>query len=134
MGSTGHGKFGDYSEQRNYNMGNGTTQGMYTSTNAGVWGKEGCPITLSTIRLEDVQTSQYYLERQELPEIGDDVYLSDQIHNGRLVVVHTASNLIIGNLPTSHNYMIKCLERNYTGNVVAAGMQPIPFIVVDLHV
>ena len=48
--------------------------------------------------------------------------------------MHTASNLIIGNLPTSHNYMIKCLERNYTGNVVAAGMQPIPFIVVDLHV
>lgn len=134
MGSTGHGKFGDYSEQQNYNVSNGgTTSGMYTSTNAGLGGNK-CPTELPTIKLEDVQTSQYYIEHQELPKIGDDVYLSDQIHNGRLVVVHIDSNLIIGNLPTSYNFMIKCMEHNYTGNVVAAGMQPIPFVVVDLHV
>ena len=134
MGSTGHGKFGDYSEQQNYNVSNGgTTSGMYTSTNAGLGGNK-CPTELPTIKLEDVQTSQYYIEHQELPEIGDDVYLSDQIHNGRLVVVHTDSNLIIGNLPTSYNFMIKCLEHNYTGNVISSGMQPIPFVVVDLHV
>lgn len=133
MGSTGHGKFGDYSEQQNYNISNVTTPGMYTSTNAGVGSKQ-CPTELPTIKLEDVQTSQYYLERQELPKIGDNVYLSDQIHNGRLVVVHTDSNLIIGNLPTSYNFMIKCLEHNYTGNVISSGMQPIPFVVVDLHV
>lgn len=134
MGSSGHGKFENYSERNNFGVNNSPSTGMNVSTNIGNGEVEKCPTELPTIKLEDVQTSQYHLKRQELPQVGDEVYLSNELHNGRLVVVHTDSNLIIGNLPTSYNYMVKCLNHNYTGSVVSAGMQPIPFVVVDLHV
>ena len=134
MGSSGHGKFENYSERDGFGINNNPSTGMYVSTNVGNGEFKECPTELPTIKLEDIQTSQYYLERQELPQVGDEVYLSNELHNGRLVVVHTDSNLIIGNLPTSYNYMVKCLNHNYTGSVVSTGMQPIPFVVVDLHV
>lgn len=131
MGSSGHGRFENYNERNNYGVNNTSSTSMNVGINSG--SGQDCPIELNTIKLEDVQTSQYYTERNKLPSIEDRVFLSDQIHNGRLVVVHTSSNLIIGNLPTTYNYMIRCLANNYTGNVISSGMEPIPFVVVDLH-
>ena len=127
MGSSGYGKFGNYKENSN----NSSEDSESFIGEGGV----KCPIILPTIRLEDVQTSEYFKERQNLPYIDNSVHLSKELFFGRLVVVDTDSNLIIGNLPTFYNYLINCIEQNdYIGSIVSTGMEPIPFVVVDLHV
>lgn len=136
MGSAGSGSFGTYrignrqpidgTESGNRNLGDGT---------GGRAGEVECPAIINNIRLEDVATSDYYNNHHSLPSIGDSVNLNDTIYKGRLVVKITSTDEVLGNLPTRHNYLINCIKKGwqYTGDVVASGTTPVPFIVVTLH-
>lgn len=131
MGSSGSGKFGTY------RTGNGKgTSG--SGTGAGIGGGTDeieCPSIIENIRLEDVATSDYYVNHNLLPASGDQVYLNSTIHNGRLVVKAVSTDEIIGNLPTQYNFLVNCIKKgmHYNGAVIASGTTPIPFVVVTLH-
>ena len=71
MGSSGYGKFGNYKENSN----NSSEDSESFIGEGGV----KCPIILPTIRLEDVQTSEYFKERQNLPYIDNSVHLSKEL-------------------------------------------------------
>lgn len=128
MGSSGSGRFGTY---RNTGTGSsGTGSGVNGGTN-----EIECPAIIENIRLEDVATSDYYVNYNSLPSYGDSIYLNNTIYKGRLVVKAISTDEIIGNLPTRYNFLINCLKKgmHYKGFVVASGITPIPFVVVTLH-
>jgi len=131
MGSSGSGKFGTY------RGGNGQTTGG-VGTESGIGGGTGeieCPSVIENIRLEDVATSDYYVNHQSLPSHGESVEINKNIYKGRLVVTVTSTSEVLGNLPTQYNYLINCIKKGmqYTGTVVASGIIPIPFAVVTLR-
>lgn len=131
MGSSGFGSFGNYNEEENY--GNNSLN-VPNHSNGGREVFQGCPQQLSTIKLENVVTSNYYLNTQQLPNNNNEVFLSPTIYNGRLVIIDKNSQLVIGNLPIIYNFLINCLDQNYKGIVTGSGMTPVPFVVVDLYV
>lgn len=127
MGSAGSGSFGTY------RIGNGL--GGDGPTSGGKGGNEvECPQIIENIRLEDVATSDYYLNHQILPGVGSEVQLRDAVHFGRLVV-ETVGHEVIGNLPTNYNYLLNCIKKgfHYSGYVVSSGDVPIPYVVVTLN-
>lgn len=123
MGSAGSGRFGDYNIRSSYD---GMSDGK----------KEvECPHIIETIRVEDVATSQYYLDNKAIPLPKTNIVLKDIIVNGRLVIEHSANHKIIGNLPTQYNYLYTCTQQgmSYKGEVVSSGISPVPYVVVTLH-
>lgn len=120
MGSVGHGRFENYNTNAN-----GSEAG---SSN------ESCPQKIVEISLEDVATCFYYSTYNSVPSKGEIVILNPTIEDGRLVIVNQEFE-ILGNLPTQYNYLRKCLDlgMQYEGVVRASGIDPIPFIVVNLH-
>jgi hypothetical protein len=137
MGSSGSGKFGTYRVENNKES-DGIVPGTAGDSQDGVGGKSSeidCPLNIESIRLEDVATSEYYVNNRILPSAGEPVVLSSTIYKGRLVVKITTSGEIIGNLPTQYNYLKNCIDRgmNYTGRVLSSGTNPVPFIVVTLN-
>lgn len=133
MGSSGSGKFGTY---RIGNGGGSGGSGIVTENGGNGRPNEiECPSIIENIRLEDVATSEYYVNHNSLPTSGDSVYLNNTIYKGRLVVKTTSTDEIIGNLPTQYNFLISCIKNgiHYNGFVVASGVTPIPFVVVTLN-
>lgn len=136
MGSSGSGKFGTYHIGGNSGIGgSGTGTGVGGIGGLGA-GEVECPKILENIPLEDVATSEFYVNQRSLPAAGDAVSLRSKIHNGRLVVEKSDTEEILGNLPTQYNNLVNCIkkEMHYSGRVVAAGDKPIPFVVVTLNV
>jgi len=131
MGSAGSGKFGTY------RVGNGQSTGSIGTGGGGTggMGEIECPLVIENIRLEDVATSDYYVSYQSVPSPGTPIELNGVIFNGRLVVKTTDTNEVIGNLPTTYNYLINCIKKgmSYSGVVVGSGDTPIPFVVVTLN-
>ena len=123
MGSSGSGRFGDY----NIRSSLGGTSNEKTEIE--------CPLIVETIKVEDVATSQYYLDNQDVPLTCSRVELKSTIVNGRLVIEHLDSRKIVGNLPTQFNYLYTCIKQgmNYKGEVVSSGISPVPYVVVTLH-
>jgi len=134
MGSSGSGSFGNYKpDKMKKNKGTGRGQGFKGLAS----GDEiECPPEITLIRLEDVQQSEYFIKHGAVPPNGVSVFLSEKLHFGRLVVVDSDTNEIIGNLPTQYNFLLNCLNsgKNYTGNVVNSDIKPVPYVVVTLHV
>jgi hypothetical protein len=137
MGSTGSGSFGNYRVGNNGDSevvckgeGSGTTGGTGKGT-----GEIECPKKITNISLEDVATSEYYMQHRALPVAGEAIHLRNKVHNGRLVVEKKDTKEILGNLPTQYNYLINCIKKDvhYSGVVISADNTPIPFIVVTLN-
>jgi hypothetical protein len=124
MGSSGNGMFGTY-----------RGGGAGSIVNGGNVGGDGCPLEIENIRLEDVATSEYYLNHNDVPSVGDSVALAMRLVNKRLVVVLTSTQEIIGNIPVSYNYLNLCIKKGkkYSGIIKSSGLSPIPFIVVNLY-
>lgn len=133
MGSSGTGSFGNYKPD---NMKKDKSTGQGIGVNGVASGGEiECPLEIKMIRLEDVQLSEYYKQHGTVPPMGAAVLLSKKLHHGRIVVIATNTNEIIGNLPTQYNYLINCLNigKSYSGNVINSDLKPVPFVVVTLH-
>lgn len=124
MGSSGSGKFGTY------RIGSDNSGDMRAKS-----AEVGCPKTIENLKLEDIATSEYYLNRKSLPVAGEEVLLYNKVFNGRLVVKAKSTNEIIGNVPTQYNYLINCIKSgmNYLGTVVASGVTPVPYVIVTLN-
>jgi len=129
MGSTGSGSFGNYRIGRN---------GGETSGKGGIGGMEEieCPTLIENIRLEDVATSEFYVNNNStLPAPGTKVQVRDKVYLGRLVVETEDTKQVLGNLPTQYNYLLTYITKGmyYSGNVISSGNTPVPFVVVTLN-
>jgi len=142
VGSSGSGRFGNYGSGGSGGGSGGGGSGIGGSGvgGSGVGGSSAngeivCPSKIENIRLEDVAVSEYYIKNKALPLANTAVYLSDKIHNGRLVVKEISSDIILGNLPTQYNFLVNCIKKDmqYKGVVISANEKPIPFIVVTLY-
>jgi hypothetical protein len=100
-------------------------------TSIGLGNSGSDPITAT---LEDVQSSSYYLKGQKVPSVGENVHIEIR---GRIAVISTATNDIIGYLSAKYNYLVDCIKlgKNYKGQVThSTKSPPVPRIVVDLSV
>ena len=124
MGSSGNGMFGTYHGG-----------GIGSITSGGNNSRNGYPLVIENILLEDVAISDFYLNHNDVPPVGELVELAMRLVNKRLVVILTSTQEVIGNLPVSYNYLNLCIKKGkrYLGEIKSSGLSPIPFIVVNLH-
>jgi hypothetical protein len=115
MGSTGPGHFSDY-------PGNGNAIKGVTGGESGV---NECERGVMT-RLEDVSTSDYYQKTGNVPPIGTSVIIAFAT---RIVAIDD-KGVIIGNLPTEYNYLMRCLREGYQyeGEVIGSNTMPLPSV------
>lgn len=115
MGSSGPGHLSDYPS--------------YKEAVAGVTGGKDttyiCAKAVATL-LEDVATSDYYKKHGTVPPKGTPVVIS---FNKRVIAVDD-KGLTIGNLPTSYNYLLGCIEEGYQyeGEVTVSYDNPLPSV------
>lgn len=124
MGSTGSGRFTDYTgapptvPAQNGEGGGG----------GGASGNDRCQQAFSCI-LEEVAQCDFYAQTRSVPQVGTQVAL---ILQRRLFAV-AGNGFKVGALPTSFNYLVACLEDgvNYAGVVRASSNAPVPTVSVD---
>lgn len=115
MGSTGSGHLSDYSN--------------YKNAVAGVTGGKDtvyiCDKGVAT-SLEDVETNDYFRTHDTVPPKGTTIVIS---FNTRMIAVDE-NGVIVGNLPTSYNYLLGCIEEgyHYEGEVTESHMVPFPSV------
>lgn len=115
MGSTGSGHLSDYPN--------------YKKAIVGVTGGEDtvymCDKAVAT-SLEDVATNDYFKTYGTVPPIKSSVVIS---FNKRVIAVND-EGLTIGNLPTSYNYLLGCIEEGYQyeGEVIESHNTPLPSV------
>jgi hypothetical protein len=133
MGSAGSGKFGTYPSGKRQVIGN---EGIGSTSNTfGEACEIECPTVIEHISLEDIATSEYYVNNQSLPSKDILIEVSNKVYRGRLVVKVVPTNEILGNIPTEYNYLKVCIEKGiqYTCSVIALGEKPVPFLSIKLH-
>lgn len=115
MGSTGSGHFSDY--PGNANAVRGVTGGES--------GINACERAVMT-RLEDVATSDYYRKTGSVPSIGTNVIIAFATR----IVALDDKGVVLGNLPTEYNYLMRCLKEGYQyeGQVVGSNSVPLPSV------
>lgn len=120
MGSTGSGKFTDYSK-RKPKTGNEPT--------GGASGTDRCLMAFSD-NLEDVDRCFYFINTAKVPPVGTKAAVS---FNGTRLVAETELGEEIGYLPTKYNYLRICLEEGfkYEGIVSSSNISPIASVSVD---
>jgi hypothetical protein len=113
MGSSGTGNFGDYKQT-----------GGQSGTR--------CDASIDA-DLEDVATMPYFVGARAVPTPGTAVRVKADVLNKRLVVEEVRTAQVIGNLPTTYNYLLLCIGKGYQyeGTISASGLRPVPSI--DVH-
>ncbi|MBN2876773.1 MAG: hypothetical protein JXL85_03870 [Bacilli bacterium] len=116
MGSSGTGRFGGYSGKERE--------------------KNQCEDFDEGIRLEEVSSSEFFLNNNCFPDIDTEVVIKDELVEKRVAIMETETSLVIGFLPIDFNYLYeKCMKsgQKFYGNVSNTGFKPIPFILIELH-
>jgi hypothetical protein len=113
MGSSGTGSFGDL-------KGSGESQ-----------------LCLKNIKdewLEEVARCDFYINQRAVPSIMHPVHIHSTVVNGRIVVVSTSTNEIIGLLPSRYSYLLGCMKKGhqYVGTVTYSVNTPIPKVMVNM--
>jgi hypothetical protein len=103
MGSTGSGRFTDYPGTNKPKDAGGNEDG-----GEAVFG-DRCARAFSAT-LEDVEHCDFFKGHGSSPTVGTVLHAA---HKKR-VVAQTASGEVVGNLPTSFNYLAACLGDGYT--------------------
>lgn len=116
MGSSGVGNFGNYPGDSNPT-------------------KDMCRLERKNIGLEEVGRSHYFNENGNVPKIMELVVLSNQLKNGRLVILSETTGEEIGFLPSSYSSLLACMRKgfSYRGHVVYSVLKPYPKVEVDLN-
>ncbi|CAH2717100.1 hypothetical protein BACCIP111895_04289 [Neobacillus rhizosphaerae] len=116
MGSSGVGNFGNYPGNTNPT-------------------KDMCRTERKNVGLEEVGRLEYFNVHGNVPVIMEPVVLSDQLKNGRLVVLSETTGEEIGFLPSTYSSLLACMRKgfSYRGNVVYSALRPIPKVDVDLN-
>jgi hypothetical protein len=127
MGSSGGGSFSDY-PRGNRNQGGSDPAG----DGGGRENPDPCASPITNIQLEEVGTGEYFNRHNRVPDPGAIVTLRPNLLGGRLAV--ETEGLVLGLLPTAHNYLRGCMERGfrYSGAVTSSSMRPIPRVRIDL--
>ena len=130
MGSTGTGKFGTYDNSENI-----FKDIDEKNSKINLHKENLCESPLESIILEDIEIHQYYKENSGLPTVGESVYILKNKFKGRIVVAHTTTDLILGNLPTEYNYLFRCTQLGYSyeGKVIQSIEKPIARLMVKLN-
>lgn len=120
MGSSGSGRFSDYSEEKptNPNLNNGGGSKI-----------DKCKIGFAT-SLEEVSRCEYY-RKKGIPPIGTEVII--KFNKIRLAAIDL-SGIEIGYLPTKLNYVKNCMDDGFTysGVVRTNTLSPTPSVLVDI--
>lgn len=108
MGSSGSGRIGDYPGSSPENK-NGDGGGA-----GGAGGDDRCARAFN-VQLEDIEQSEFYTTTNALPPVGTQLRIALK----KRLVAETLQGQIVGNLPTSHNYLAACIKAGWTyvGNV-----------------
>ncbi|WP_057914485.1 hypothetical protein [Peribacillus muralis] len=116
MGSSGVDKFGDYPGNTNLT-------------------KDMCRMERKNVGLEEVGRSEYFNVHGDVPAIIEPIVLSDQLKNGRLVVLSETTGEEIGFLPSTYSSLLACMRKgfSYRGDIVYSVLRPIPKVDVDLN-
>lgn len=120
MGSTGSGRFTDYSGSK--------TTVTQSGSGGGSSGNDRCQRAFSC-NLEDVAQCDYFAKTGSVPPVGSTLTLVLQ----RRLFAEAANGLKVGALPTSFNYLAACMGSgvNYAGVVRASSNAPVPSVTVD---
>lgn len=121
MGSTGSGRFSDYSES-------GGGQGSTGTGGSGTSGEDRCVRAFSCV-LEEVEQCDYFATNQDVPPTNTTLMLELR---GRLMAIDS-NGLSVGALPTRLNYLADCLGAGFTydGRVVASTSGSVASVNVD---
>ncbi|MBQ2262459.1 MAG: hypothetical protein II336_13935 [Loktanella sp.] len=116
MGSSGSGKFTDYSGAKK------------TDGTGGSSGSDRCSQAFSA-KLEEIEQCDFFSANNTVP--AADTVLSIMLE-GRIFATN-GNGMKIGALPTSLNYLAGCLKegKTYVGVVTESGLQPFAFITAD---
>lgn len=122
MGSTGSGRFTDYSGASTPGTSSGSGGGGGSS------GNDKCQQAFSCT-LEEVAQCDYLTLTGSLPPKGASLIL---VLQGRLFA-RTANGYNVGALPTSFNYLAACMESGvkYAGVIRVSSNVPVPSVTVD---
>lgn len=131
MGSTGTGKFGTYDNNESI-----PKDSNEKNSKINLQKENLCEREIGDVILEDVEIHQYYKENEGLPDVGENVYVLGNKFKGRIVVAHTMTNQILGNLPTEYNYLFQCIQLGYSyiGVVAQSIEKPTTRLMVKLNV
>jgi hypothetical protein len=124
MGSTGSGRFSDYSGKPNQPEKNGGSSG-------GSSGQDRCSQAFS-VGLEDVAQYTFFSTQNNVPRKGTTLTL---VLNNRLIAA-TEDGISVGAIPTKLNYLAGCLRNGfkYVGIVTNSSIKPDPRVEVDFVV
>ncbi|WP_153464254.1 hypothetical protein [Sediminibacillus terrae] len=116
MGSSGVGNFGNYP---------GNTDPT----------RDMCRMERKNVGIEEVGRSEYLNVHGDVPALMEPVLLSDQLKNGRLVILAETTGEEIGFLPSKYSSLLACMRKgfSYRGHVVYSALRPIPKVEVDLN-
>lgn len=119
MGSSGSGRFSDYSGRPIASDGSG-----------GSSGRDKCLLAFSAI-LEEVERCEYFRIHRSSPAVGSSVQLLFDVRP----LIATEGGVVIGYLPTQYNYLVACLEagHSYVGFVQRSTTSPLVNVVVDMQ-
>lgn len=121
MGSTGTGRFSDYS---------GSMSGSGGSSNSGgSSGEDICEKAISSA-IEEIERCEFFKQFKTVPQVGTAVKVTV---DSRIQIISN-ENLIIGFLPTKYNYLLGCINdgKSYQGIVISTSENPMPSIFVDI--
>lgn len=123
MGSTGSGRFTDYSGAKTTATISGSGGG-----GGGSSGNDRCQQAFSCT-LEEVAQCDYFVQTGLVPPVGSPLTIVLQ----RRLFAKAANGPNVGALPTSFNYLVACMESgvNYAGVVRASSNMPVPSVTVD---
>lgn len=123
MGSTGSGRFSDYSEAKKVE-----TAGKTGGGGGGASGGDKCQQAFSCL-LEEVAQCDYYIQSTTIPVVGTELSL---VIAGRVFAVDSNGRKV-GALPTSFNYLAACLANgiSYVGVVKSSTVAPVPTVAAD---
>lgn len=108
MGSTGSGNFSDYPR--------------------GQGNDDKCDKAFA-VKLEDIEHCDYFKNHSSVPAVGTVLVIA---HTKR-IVAQTDAGEIVGNLPTSLNYLAGCLRQGYkyTGQIRDSKNGPVATVTAD---
>lgn len=115
MGSSGTGKFSDYS----------TTQNMGGS---GASGEDRCIIN-AEINLEEIERCEYFSSQKSLPAIGSQVDIGFSKR-----IFASVNGLVVGYLSTEFNFLLACMNSGYkyTGVIISTTEEPLLRVKINI--
>lgn len=127
MGSTGGGRFSDYTGNTDDDQGK-------PMSGSGGGGTDQCGHQIKDVVLEEVERSEYWKAHKRTPSAGTNVHVKATLVGGRLAIETSSKAEVIGYLPTRYNYIVQCMKRGFTyaGAVTATSTAPIVKVIISL--